>query len=762
MIRTPMCSTLVTKSLAIFFSLIGCLTSSTGRAVEVAADHFRQAAVYVPGTDPDLQAAAQDLVDYTRQMTGADLTITPVKDAATIPNDRRAFVLDSLAVAKGLQVPKTEYGLDGMAYDTSGKLVRLAGETPQSTAFAVADFLERQGVRWYTPGPYGDVVPKRKTLDLPDAPVVQTPSMLSRNPWYDGGAGGANAEDWKQFRDWARRNKAIGGVTVGHGHMWDSVLSANGGRKKLFAEHPGRFGQVDGKRVPEQLCMTNPETVQLFVDFYKKQLKGKPSDTRQIFSICPDDGMIFCTCENCRKFILQRDPIMPNIPDASDLVMHFCNQVIEKLNADYPHVKVCTYIYANFQIGPQKVKVNPHVIAMFAPLSFDRYHYTGDPRSPARMLLAEAVAKFSKQAGPFGWYDYSFLCPDAMMPFTRLHMVSHDLPYLYEKGLRFWTIETARNWPNYMPDYYLTAKLTWDVQLNQKKLLDEFYASYFGPAGPSMRAYIDELMAAYSGLRFSAGNKEFMGSVFTPARLKNLRGLMDQAIAAAQTDATISHRVKMFELMLRQGERYMAMRDATNRCDFQQAERLNEEVINGFGNAIEFDRLTICEFVRDYWYMTYYGKNVKQVAAWTKDAAILHRFPDQWPAVLDAKDGPEPSQYPLELKTYSACLAEQGYETFRGTIWYRQTFAAPALPAGKRLFLLIAGFDDNLTAWVDGQAIGKAASGSFGPALLEITKIDTGKHDHTLVLRITNKGISELGTGGLLRPVCLIARDADR
>ena len=113
--------------------------------------------------------------------------------------------------------------------------------------------------------------------------------------------------------------------------------------------------------------------------------------------------------------------------------MHFCNQVIEKLNAEYPHVRVCTYIYANFQVGPQKVKVNPHVIAMFAPLSFDRYHHTGDPRSRTRTLLAEAVEKFSKQAGQFGWYDYSFLCPDAMMPFTRLHMVSHDLPYLYDR-----------------------------------------------------------------------------------------------------------------------------------------------------------------------------------------------------------------------------------------------------------------------------------------------------------------------------------------
>ena len=96
--------------------------------------------------------------------------------------------------------------------------------------------------------------------------------MLSRSPWYDGGEAGAKAEDWKQFNDWARRNKARGGVQVGHGHMWENALGANGGRQKLFAEHPDWFGEVEGNASPGQLCMTHPQTVQLFVNFYKKQL----------------------------------------------------------------------------------------------------------------------------------------------------------------------------------------------------------------------------------------------------------------------------------------------------------------------------------------------------------------------------------------------------------------------------------------------------------------------------------------------------------
>ena len=223
-------------------------TLSLACAGEIAVDNFRDASVYVTGKNANVQIAAQDLVDYMKRMTGVELKIVSVAGAAAIPADRWAFALDSLAVAKGLGVPTTQYRVDGMAYDVSGKLVRLAGETPQATAFAVADFLERQGVRWYTPGPLGEVVPKRRTLNLPDAAVAQTPSMLSRRPWYDGGGPGANEEDWKQFNDWARRNKAVGGVVVGNGHMWDNVLSDSGGRQKLFSAHPDWFGEVEGRR----------------------------------------------------------------------------------------------------------------------------------------------------------------------------------------------------------------------------------------------------------------------------------------------------------------------------------------------------------------------------------------------------------------------------------------------------------------------------------------------------------------------------------
>ena len=469
--------------------------------------------------------------------------------------------------------------------------------------------------------------------------------------------------------------------------------------------------------------------------------------------------MIYCTCGNCRKYIFQPDPIVPSVPDTSDLVMHFCNQVVEKLNAEYPHVRLCTYVYANFQVGPQKVRVNPHVIGMFAPLSFGRYHYTGDPRSASRTLLAQAVDRFAASAGQFGWYDYSFLCPDAMMPFTRVHMVSHDLPYLYDKGLRYWTIETARNWPNYTPDYYLTAKLTWDVRLDQKQLLDEFYASYFGPAGGSLRTYIDELVEAYSSLAFSAGNKEFMGAVFTAERLKKLRGLMNQAMAAARRTPTLAHRVKLFDLTLQQGERFMAMREATNRCDFQQAQRINDEILRGFGDAMAFDRLDGLR-VRPRLLVRRLLRQQRETGRIVDEGCrdplplsrrVAHRAASQGGgrAVGLSAEAENVLRLPRRARPR---------DVPRGDL-AQADVPHPDGAARQEALPAVRGFDDTLTAWVDGKEIGKAASGSFGPALLEISGLDAAKPEHTLVVRVTNKGVSELGTGGIIRPVCLIARD---
>jgi hypothetical protein len=753
--------------------------TKTSHLLRVGLEHavpvgeFRQAHIYLPAdASPALQQAATDLREYVTKLTGQELLLKLVANAGGIPADRRAFVLGKLAVALGLSVPATEYGVDGFAYDVSGQFVRLAGESDTATHYAVADFLEKQGVRWFTPGPFGEDVPRCDTVWLPDAPVRQTPSFFARHPWYNGGEpAGGTAEDHRAFELWCRRNKVRGDVYLDCGHAWDSVLAASGGRTKLFAEHPDWFGEVDGKRVPNQLNLTHPAVVDLFVAYYRERLEGKPRDVRAILSISPDDGLVRDESAASRRFVTRNDLTFAHLPDVTDLVLQFANAVQTKLAAEYPNARLGVFIYSNHQAGPQRVKLHANLLPVFAPLHFGRYHALGDPRSPTRYMLEQTVDRVAAQQVTFGWYDYSYLCPDTVMPFTRLHMVSSDLPRLHAKGCRYYMIETAKNWPNYLPDYYLMTRLAWDVNSDQAALLDEFYARYFGPAAAMMQAYLEELSAAYQALPFSAGNKEFVGAVFTPTRLIHWRELINRAGVAVKADPVCAHRVEMFDRVLAQGERFMEMRAAVNRLDFAGAEQLNRQILSAWDDAIAFDSLMTNEFLKKSWYTPYYGDLVAKLAEWTSGAEILHRFPDEWPAYFDFTDtgeleGAMREETPLfnflKLKTYSACLAEQGWERYRGPIWYRQSFPQPRVPTGKKLALLIGGADCQTKAWVDNQLVGEQEAGNFGPLLFELPAIDPARSEHTLTLRIVNytssQFVNELGTGGLLRPVAILAK----
>ena len=62
---------------------------------------------------------------------------------------------------------------------------------------------------------------------------------------------------------------------------------------------------------------------------------------------------------------------------------------------------------------------------------------------------------------------------------------------------------------------------------------------------------------------------------------------------------------------------------------------LEEEIRAGFEECTAFDPLITNRFVERNWYEAFYGRHVQQLAEWTRDAEILHVFPDLWPAYLD-------------------------------------------------------------------------------------------------------------------------------
>ncbi len=763
----------------------GLLSSSLRGATSWTVSDLGKAAIYYSNKDvsssprrdaslpSDILLAAQDLQEYVKKMTGVEVPLRETDEISGISSGIPAFVLGGLARKLGVEPPRTEFAEDGYVLEMKDGRLLIAGEGDRGTAYGVADFLYRQGVRFYMPGPYGEEVPSRESLLLPAERIVGKPDWEERSLWLNGGSANRFAEvapdvpRW--FGDWQRHNRVGSATRLPTGHMWGSIFRTAGiTREEALKQHPDWFAEVNGERNPRQLNLLNEEVVDLFVNHFKKQLADQPREVARVLSISPDDQVLLNQDADARSWMANRDIIFTHLPDATDYLIQFNNRVIRKLNAEYPNVRLAFYIYSNYQNAPTKVAMDKNLIAFLAPLNFSRYHALTDATKPNRALLANIVKRWHKQDAALGWRDYSFLCPDAMMPFTRLHMTRRDIPWLHEHGVRYLSLETISNWPNLLPELHLLTRLLWDVKLDQEAELKEFYTRFFGPAAEPMKAYITEVSEAYNALPFSSGNKEFVASIFTPERLGRLRGQLEHAKAQAAGNAVVLHRIGILETAFRQAVRFVAMREAVNRFDYPTAEKFNAEILQAFDDDLKFDPNTNTMFVREAWYRRFYGDQVRKIKDWMEGAEVLHVFPDEWPAHFDfTKTGEaEELSYPassgfdlFSLKTYSRSLAEQGWEKFRGDIWYRQRFPAPKIPAGKQLFLVFGGVDRFLKVWVNGTLIGEGTGArAFDPVFLPVEPGVLVAGENTLTVRVNNESPNELGVGGLLRPVALIAK----
>jgi hypothetical protein len=67
---------------------------------------------------------------------------------------------------------KEQLGPEGFVLDVSPRGVRILGGGKFGTAYGVYEFLERLGVRWLFPGPWGEVVPQQATIRQAIADVL--------------------------------------------------------------------------------------------------------------------------------------------------------------------------------------------------------------------------------------------------------------------------------------------------------------------------------------------------------------------------------------------------------------------------------------------------------------------------------------------------------------------------------------------------------------------------------------------------------------
>ena len=300
-----------------------------------------------------------------------------------------------------------------------------------------------------------------------------------------------------------------------------------------FKDHPEWYSLVDGKRVAKQLCLSNGEMKAAYVRETLKRLREDPSV--DFIQVSQNDWNGYCTCADCTAR-MEEDGGVPSGP-----YLRFANEVAEAVEKEFPNVRVDTFAYQFTRRAPAKTRPRANVVVRLCDIECDFARPLSDPSAPKNAAFAKDLSDWRRVAGGnlFIW-DYLANFKSYMMPHPNIFSIAPNVRLfaangavgVFEQGdalCSAGSFATLR--------HYLAAHLLWDPADDEKRLMDEFLAGYYGPsAAPHLAQFIALVEAGPRKTKKSVGCGHLGAPFLTaPDKLK-AAALMDAAVAAAERD----------------------------------------------------------------------------------------------------------------------------------------------------------------------------------------------------------------------------------
>ena len=277
---------------ALFAAAVVVQTCGAAEPVYIVKAGTPRAAVVVPtDCDAQIRAAADLLVQYVRESSGAELPLGS-EDKPSRGGFPVTIHVGLDQYGKGLDLSLSELDGDGfviLAADQENLVI--TGPTPYGTEFGVCEFLERYvGVRWLMPGPDGADVPRSESIKVPLGELRHEPAFSSR---LFSGLSGPQVT-------WARRNRMHGRVQFHHN------LQRLIAPEKYAESHPEFFPIRNGERyLPAnsdthgwQPCFSAPglaeEAAKTICAYFKEHPEAES------YSLGVVDSSGHCQCEKCQ------------------------------------------------------------------------------------------------------------------------------------------------------------------------------------------------------------------------------------------------------------------------------------------------------------------------------------------------------------------------------------------------------------------------------------------------------------------------------
>lgn len=286
-----------------------------------------------------------------------------------------------------------------------------------------------------------------------------------------------NVYDWTsdRYKDWYSETLAI------------DPLNASGGSR------------------PAQLCYSNPEVVEVYIENLLKLLE---TSNARVMLMGMEDNVEWCTCDKCTE---SKEKYGTN----SAVIIKFANRVQEAVNAWYEKehpekepVKLIFFAYYETVMPPvtynestdtyeaidDSVKLHPDLGVMYAPIGATYAYPFTDARNTE---AATAIRGWSALTDNIYTWIYSLHPSHAFIMIDTFEIMKSNYTFLQENGTKFLFEQTDHyqetgnsSWSSVKA--YVMSKLQWNKDLNMNELFDDFFANYYGEAGDTMRSIFDE------------------------------------------------------------------------------------------------------------------------------------------------------------------------------------------------------------------------------------------------------------------------------
>lgn len=419
---------------------------------------------------------------------------------------------------------------DGFRIKNNDGNIYISASSGKGLINAVYTFLEKYlGCRYYSADEI--YIPSKKDILITNlSDDIQNPPFIFRTIHY------YNAYQ----AEYAKLNKLNSSnedrISFDWGGLWVHTMHKLVSPEKYFNTHPEYFALRNGIRMKDQLCLSNPDVLEITVASLKELMRKIPD--AKYWSVSQMDNFNYCQCDNCKAL----DDVEGS-PAAS--IINFVNQIASK----FPNKVISTLAYQYSRKAPLTLIPAENVNIMLCSIESNRNSQISNDYNTGSFY--DDFANWSLLTQNIIIWDYVTNFSHLLCPFPNFHTLQPNIRLFANYGANMIFEQGYAGKAGEMNELrcYLLAKLIWNPNENVDSLMNDFLNGYYGKAGKYIREYIDlstsELLKSDKALTLYEPPASHAQDYLSPENIEKYFEIFSKALNAVQNDSIKTHRVDM-------------------------------------------------------------------------------------------------------------------------------------------------------------------------------------------------------------------------